>query len=341
VTVANLLAGAIVGAILVALASSAVACSSRRPASAETAASAPAIVPGPSIAVEVDVQPSPNAEIAPPALLGGRRICLDPGHDAYWVAGATGRDSFGRVPRHPSEGVPLHEHELTLGVAYRLKDLLEAEGASVCVTRLPRDQGGGLQIDPYDYTGDGRVRTAAYVEDGPERIQPRIDWANQFGAEVLVSVHFNGIGDPAVRGSEVYFTDGGPRPDDGRRLASRLLAALLAEMRAAGYQPLDRGIRGDAYQRYSPDETRRMFANNATIIKAHGADPANCPACYRLQTLGNNPMSLHQGQYVAALVEVEFLSNPAVVETFIMRPDSLDIIARGLLEGLRSYFAGD
>lgn len=283
--------------------------------------------------------PEPTPELR--SALAGRRICLDPGHDARWVPGATGYGGAGTVPRHPVEGIPLYEHELTLSVAYRVKALLEAEGAAVCVTRKPRVDGGGLQKEPYDYTGDGRVRTAASAEDGPERIQPRIDWANDFGAEVLVSIHYNGLEDKSVRGTEVYFTDGGQQRQQGKLLASSLLAGLLAEMRAAGFEARDRGIRSDAYQRYSPDETSRTIANNAAIIRANGADPANCPACMRLLTTGNNPMSLHPGRYVGALVEVEFLSNPAVVEGFVMRPDSLDIVARGLVKGLRTYFSGD
>ncbi len=220
--------------------------------------------------------------------------------------------------------------------------MLEGGGALVCVTRRPRTEGGGLQGEPYDYTGDGRVRTSGQAaEDGPERIQPRIDWANDFGAEVLVSIHFNGLDDQTVRGTEAYYTDGGTRRDEGKRLASTLIAGLLSEMRSVGYQGIDRGARSDAYQRYSADETRRLLANNAAIIRAHGFDPANCAACYRLITNGNNPMSLHAGTYLGVLVEVDFLSNPAVVEGFFMRPDSLDVIARGLFEGLRAYFGAE
>ena len=114
------------------------------------------------------------------------------------------------------------EHELTLSVAARLQTLLEVDGARVCVTRKTREAGGGLQQEPADYTGDGRVRP---VEDVPEIIQPRIDWANDFGAEVLLSIHFNGSDDPSVRGSEVCFSDAGPRTDEGRLWRSRCLRA--------------------------------------------------------------------------------------------------------------------
>jgi N-acetylmuramoyl-L-alanine amidase len=243
------------------------------------------------------------------------------------------------VPRHPTEGIPLHEHELTLSVAYKLKWLLESEGAQVCVTRRPRDEGGTMYLEPYDYTGDGRVRgRGAAVEDEPERLQPRIDIVNGFGAEVLLSIHFNGSEDQRVRGSEIYFTDGGPDPEGGRHLASTVLGGLLDKLAAAGHRTTNRGVLSDNYQRYPPSDMSRLLNNNARVIRANGYDPAACRECYRLLTLGNNPMSLHRGNYLGVLVEVEFLSNPDVVDGFMLRPDSLDVIAWGLFQGLRSYF---
>jgi N-acetylmuramoyl-L-alanine amidase len=268
--------------------------------------------------------------------LAGKRICLDPGHDAYWGVGATGTDRLGRVPVHPTEGIPLVEYELTLRVAYRLSGLLGQEGADVCVTRR---EDGTLQIAPYDFTGDGQVRPEGIaVGDGPERTQPRIDWANQFGAESLVSVHFNSLADRAVHGTEVYYSDTGPQAERGRDLAEHLLSALLDEIRAAGYPAISRGVRSDRYQRYPPDVQAAFQRYNAATIMSHGHDPNNCPDCQRIGVLGNNPMSLTPGTYVGALVEVEFLSNPDVVEDFLMRPDAVDIIARGLASGVLQYF---
>src|SRR5439155_12495914 len=116
------------------------------------------------------------------------------------------------------------------------------------------------------------------------------------------------------------------------------LDGLIDEMRTAGYPAVSRGVKSDRYQRYSDAEIRRLLSNNAATVRANGAEPARCPDCYRLLTLGHNPMSLHPGEYVGALAEVEFLSNPSVVEAFILRPDSLDIIARGFFQGIRRYF---
>ena len=270
--------------------------------------------------------------------LAGRRICLDPGHDAYWGVGASARDSRGATPVHPTEGIRLVEFELTLKVAYRLADLLAQEGADVCVTRR---EDGSLQIEPYDFTGDGQVRPDGQaVEDSPERTQPRIDWANRFGAEVLVSVHFNGADDPAVRGTEVYYSDVGPLAERGRVLADVLLRSLLDEMNARGYATVDRGTRIDRYQRYPSEVQAAFLRNNAGTIVRNGADPGNCPDCSRIGVLGNNPMSLTRAMYVGTLVEVEYLSNPYAVDALIMRPDSVDIIATGLAKGVLTYLGG-
>jgi N-acetylmuramoyl-L-alanine amidase len=273
---------------------------------------------------------------APTGPLAGRRICLDPGHDATWDLGATGYDRDGNVPVHPTEGIRLDEHELTLQVAYRLAGLLEQDGATVCVTRK---EDGSLQIPPYDFTGDGQVRTEGEaIEDSPERIQPRIDWANAAGAEVLVSLHLNGVADPEVRGTEVYYSDVGPAAAPDRALADALLAGLLDDFRDAGYDPVDRGVRGDRYDHEPSGALAAFLEHNAATIVANGADPADCPDCERLGVLGHNPMALHLGTYVGALVEMEFLSNADVVESLLLRPDAVDVLAGGLADGLLSYF---
>src|SRR5207237_3997060 len=120
---------------------------------------------------------------------------------------------------------------------------------------------------------------------------------------------------------EVYYTDGGPREASNRLLASSLLDAMLSQLRDAGFDATSRGIRSDLYQRYSAEETRNLILHNANVVHANGYDPANCRECMRLLTTGNNPMSVRMGNYTSALVEVEFISNPDVVETLIMRPD--------------------
>ena len=270
-----------------------------------------------------------------PGRLTGRRICLDPGHESYWIIGTSARDRSGGIPEHPTEGIPLHEHLLNLKVAYRLATLLEAEGAAVCVTRTPD---GDLQIQPYDYTGDGLVRPGGVAEeDVGERVQPRIDWANAFGAELLLSIHFNGNDDPSVSGTEVYLPDASPRLEKARRLGEAIMDAVIADLTAAGHSARSRGIM-DRYAARPPELRARLLRHYDAIIRSHGVDPADCPQCDGLLPLGNNPFALHLGNYVAALVEVEYMTNPDVVESLLLRPDVVDIVARALARGILAYY---
>jgi N-acetylmuramoyl-L-alanine amidase len=268
--------------------------------------------------------------------LAGKRICLDPGHEAYWIIGTAARDRNGAVPTHPTEQIPLLEHELNLKVAYRLAGLLQSEGADVCVTRKVE---GPLQIEPYDYTGDGVVRPDSVTKlDVGERVQPRIDWANQFGAEILLSIHFNGSENPSTAGTEVYYSDTSPRAADSGRLGSTVMSSLLAELASAGYAGHNRGVANDRYVRDPPDVRAQLVRHYAPIIRSHGVDPENCPQCDGLLPFGNNPFSLHLGSYSAALVEVEYMTNPDVVEQLLLRPDVVDIVSRGLAHGILAFY---
>ena len=243
--------------------------------------------------------------------LAGRRICLDPGHDARYTPGTTARSADGQVV--------LIEQDLTLAVAYRVKELLEAEGAEVCVTR---NEAGALQTEPYDFNGNGSVRR---LEDLAEWTQPRIDWMNQFGADAVLSIHFNGHPNPAISGTEAYFSDTGPYYENNQALAQSVLDSVIGSIQATGYSPVNRGLHSDAYKsdylRYGP---------------SYGL-PAGCAGCNRLFTLGNNPMSASPGGWQAgALVEVLFFSNPPDVG-FLLRPDAFEVICQGIAGGIRGY----
>jgi N-acetylmuramoyl-L-alanine amidase len=321
-------------ALMVPLLIGSAACSSAE--RAESARARPAV---PDTTTSTTSRTDPAAPVpssTPVGRLAGHRICLDPGHEPYWNVGTSARDRSGGVPTHPSEGISLLEYEVNLAVAYRLVPLLEAEGALVCVTR---NSGGALQIEPYDYTGDGLVRPAGVAEeDVGERVQPRIDWANQFGAEILLSIHFNGSEDPSVSGTEVYYSDTSPRAEESLRLATGVMNALLAEFASVGYPAHSRGVGNDRYGRRPPEIRSLLVRHYDAIIRSHGVDPDNCPACDGLLPLGNNPFSLHLGTYVAALVEVEYMTNADVVEQLLLRPDVVDVVARGLADGILAFY---
>lgn len=106
---------------------------------------------------------SAQAEIAP---LSGQKICLDPGH---------GGSASGAVNR----GFNLKEKDINLDVAHGLRALLEADGATVVMTR---------------------------TDDSDKSNNDRYTFCNNESATVLVSVHTNSTSDSTTDGSlALYF----------------------------------------------------------------------------------------------------------------------------------------
>lgn len=106
---------------------------------------------------------SAQAEIA---LLSGQTICLDPGHGGS-ASGAVNGD------------YDLKEKDVNLDVAYGLRALLEADGATVVMTRM---------------------------DDSDKSNNDRYTFCNNEGATVLVSVHTNSTSDLTTDGSlALYF----------------------------------------------------------------------------------------------------------------------------------------
>lgn len=126
------------------------------------------------------------------------RICLDPGH-----GGDAGRPNYKRGP------TGLREAEVNLRVALFLRDLLEASGATVVLTR-DRD----VCLHPED----------------EEDLRLRAEVANRSRCDLLLSVHHN-AGPPEANYSSVWYhadVDHSPASlDVGRYLA----AALMDELR--------------------------------------------------------------------------------------------------------------
>ncbi len=122
--------------------------------------------------------------------LAGRTICVDPGH-----GGTADTDSYRVGPTGE------REEWIDLRVALILRDMLEARGAKVLMTR----------------TGD----VAVALED-------RATLAAENGAEVFVSIHHNATADPEANFPVVYFHGAASENQAGVALG-RALAASLAE----------------------------------------------------------------------------------------------------------------
>ncbi len=255
---------------------------------------------------------APRTRALAPGPLTGVRICVDPGHDADYVPGAAARNAEGEVL--------FTEEELTLALGYRLKELLEKDGAAVCITRQTN---GDLWEAPQDENGNGTVRSD---EDVVERTQARVDYINAFTPDMVISLHLNSFYDPNISGSEVYYPDVGVHQEESQRLSQSLLDALLRGMGEAGYPPANRGVRSDAIK-----------SEYLKYAHRYGYDE-NCHDCTRLLALGHNPLLFRRGRWpVGALVEVLFLSNPKDA-AFLQRADALSLITDALHHGIRAYY---
>ncbi len=100
------------------------------------------------------------------------------------------------------------EKDIALDVSRRLASVLEDQGATVVLTR----EG--------DYNPCLHDRAAA---------------ARQYGADLIMSVHFNGVWNREIKGTETYYTHNHPA---SARLASTVHAVLLEDLGR-----LDRGVR--------------------------------------------------------------------------------------------------
>jgi len=108
--------------------------------------------------------------------LAGETVVLDPGH---------GGSDWGAV----NGTYKIKEKDQNLAVAYRLKTLLKASGATVYMTR------GGDPNNPMERIkkDDG---DDAFPDDATLSNNDRYTYANSTGADILVSIHMNGSSNP-------------------------------------------------------------------------------------------------------------------------------------------------
>ncbi|MDY6795366.1 MAG: N-acetylmuramoyl-L-alanine amidase [Actinomycetota bacterium] len=129
---------------------------------------------------------TPGIEEARAGALVGWKFCIDAGHGGS-DAGAIGP-------------MGLTEKEVNLNVAFKLKLLLEEEGAEILMTR---------------------------TEDAYVGISERYDMANAWGADRFISLHHNGIIDPDVNGTETLVSIYASQ--ESLELANSVQAELVGE----------------------------------------------------------------------------------------------------------------
>lgn len=154
----------------------------------------------------------PTASSCPPVAyrtsggLKGKIICIDPGH------GGTDTGAIGK-----KNGQDVYEKNFTLAISLHLRDLLEAAGAHVVMTReTDKDV-----YKPYD--------------DDTSELQARCDIAAANKADVFVCIHIDSFSDPSVDGATAYYY---AKTDHDVLLAQALHQATIDEVSIP-----DRGVR--------------------------------------------------------------------------------------------------
>jgi N-acetylmuramoyl-L-alanine amidase len=195
-------------------------------------------------------------------------VAIDPGHGGCLDWG---------VPNPYDNKVAKSEKADTLGIALALRDLLEAQGVTVVLTRSDDTALAGDRYAPLgcngapfrDVNGDGISGFGPGVPDATrtrDELSARIDLANLARADLFISLHINSMTENGVpyriAATQTYYTDAFSWADASRRLASAVEAGVAHSMRKAGaYERQDRGIDGTAPYLY--------------VLKPPGTDPTS------------------------------------------------------------------
>jgi N-acetylmuramoyl-L-alanine amidase/LysM repeat protein len=219
-------------------------------------------------------------------------VVLDPGH---------GGNQIGAAHVFPDK-TTLVEKTLNLIVAEKTAHLLQQAGRQVLLTRTTDAL---VNNPPRDLTGDGRLT----LDDD---LMARIDLANDSGAAVLVSIHFNGSTNTAIRGAEVYYNGRRSFSDTNKKLAQMLLDHMLKATKESGYDLPSRGVK--------LDEAAVGQGNSFYLLGPKGT---------------NKP---RESMMPGALVEGAFLTNTD--DAALVRQEGfLDALALGYARAIEQYFA--
>jgi N-acetylmuramoyl-L-alanine amidase len=198
------------------------------------------VIPAPGSDSEV-YAPNPSALV----------VAIDPGHGGCLDWG---------VPDPRQRGVAYSEKTMTLAIALQLRDLLEAQGVKVVMTRTTDVALAGDDYPPLgcngpawrDVNGDGQTGFSPDDAEGKVRtrdeLQARLDLANVARADVLISIHINSLTDNGVPipigATESFYTDettwGTTATAELARLIQQEVVTSMGE--AADYDRQDRGI---------------------------------------------------------------------------------------------------
>ena len=233
-------------AVLAAILLTGCATSSPLPSVTSTPTLAPTTIPTPGVGEVIPAPGSTSTIYAPNP--GALVVAIDPGHGGCLDWG---------VPDPRSRGAGASEKAMTLAIGLALRDLLQAQGVTVVMTRTTDV---ALAGDDYptlgctgpawrDVNGDGE---SGFDPEGATRtrdeLQARLDLANVARADVLVSIHINSLTQDGVifeiAATETFYTDetawGVTAAEWLARLVQSNVVDRLGEI--ATYERQDRGI---------------------------------------------------------------------------------------------------
>lgn len=242
--------------------------------------------PAPSPPPTVVPTPPPTPVSSP----RGLTVFVDPGHGGKEIGASFKFD----------DGTTLVEKDLNLKVATRLAALLREAGFGVVMSRTTDVQINATR----DLTGDGKVNLT-------DELQARVDAANAAKADLLVSVHFNGIDDPSKKGTQTFYSEGRPFTARSKTLAELVQSSIVRGLRGAGYQPADRGATTDS----------RILGSG-----------------HHYYLLGPaSPIVKRPSEMPGIIGEALFVTNPE--DAAALRQEKvLEAIARGYAEAVGAYF---
>jgi len=240
---------------------------------------------------------------APTGRANGWTVFLSPGH---------GGVDPGGVPR--SGAASGTEKELADGITQRTLPLLREAGFRVVVSRV--GDSSVVRMRPDDVRGG-----ALTVEAKRRDLAARVSCANAAHADVLVSVHLNSSGSSSASGAQTLYNPNRSFSARSRALASALHRSIVASMQRSGRPVRDRGVTTDG------------SAGGRAVT-------AEAQAYGQLMELGPAapPWFTSPSLMPGAVIEPLFVTNPDEAR-YVMSDAGRQAIARGVLNGLQTYFA--
>ncbi len=187
--------------------------------------------------------------------------------------------------RLEDDQVVLREKDLTLSTGLELARRLRSDGLVVVTTR---DTDAEANPTNADLNGDGIVASPDDQSNSDELDdqQARVNICNEAGADLLVSIHYNGAENMALEGFEVWYNDGRPFSDQSQRFATLVHQELAKELPAAGLDATDRGIGIEDHAVTGPARPGKLVPSEMPGVVVEGLFLSNDDDAAFIQTTG-------------------------------------------------------